>query len=765
MAVTLLDNSSSNIISSNVTVVTVDNVGIYAGMLGASFTLGRFLGFVPWKVARNILGEKHALVLSLLMTGLTSLWIGLCTTFPGALVARLAQGVSNCISGSVKRAAINARYNDNLVSKRALIVIVGSDQSQKYEGNSRQKTTSKEVYYDYDSNPPEVLVLSVMWWGTALGPIVGGLLSDPGFLGSFFELDSDSSTWYASYPYLLSNGFSAMLCWLSMVCVAVFTTDLPPRNSGSTSTPVGEQRPLLAPPSTRSSSTDKTATRRLWESFWTLWRTNKDARYHLIAYWSFSFVAVCCDEALPLFLITSKESTGLGLSEGRVGLLLSSTGLIVAASHHAALDKVFDTENGARDGMYRVLTACALFGNVTAVLVPLSLLLNDYDYGGDGNYNESNNNNNKSVLLGLTKTSFLYLVFILAFLRGSASVYFSLIGMATGRTLRVVHKDEAARIMTIGALLVRSLAPIIAGGVLSHFMATKPSVVTNTASSPSPLHSSWMVWIVIGLVFGLAAATNTFFLAAKQSGSGGMTENQRTYFANRLVRVRMRSLGSFYGSASKSICSRWNDCTSFVRLARKKAVTSGKRRNRTVVITSNNEPNEVVNKDAALIGKKQHTWKEHTVAPGVDFDIVSFFIIGTHKKDTRCVPHVLAPPIMDALQKNLPMNCSESNFWLKYSLIRDGASMHSIEAKSGLARNTILAIETLNGDVFGCFMTKVINILISSRVAIFVQCNLLLYLRHNFLVALMRILSFSKTSHGCQQTTTIEGPTNLFFGD
>eukprot|EP00536_Pseudo-nitzschia_multiseries_P004133 jgi/Psemu1/302372/fgenesh1_kg.67_\ len=61
---------------------------------------------------------------------------------------------------------------------------------------------------------------------------------------------------------------------------------------------------------------------------------------------------------------------------------------------------------------------------------------------------------------------------------------------------------------------------------------------------------------------------------------------------------------------------------------------------------------------------------------------------------------------MSALQKHLPSRHSENNFWLKYSLLRDGATMHALEAKSGLTRFNILAIETLKGDVFGCFMTK-----------------------------------------------------------
>eukprot|EP00536_Pseudo-nitzschia_multiseries_P004134 jgi/Psemu1/187363/e_gw1.67.157.1 len=80
MAIALLDNNGGN--------VTVDNVGIYAGLLGAVFSLGRFLGFLPWKIVRNRLGGKCALMISLFLTGLASIWVGCATTFSGALLAR-----------------------------------------------------------------------------------------------------------------------------------------------------------------------------------------------------------------------------------------------------------------------------------------------------------------------------------------------------------------------------------------------------------------------------------------------------------------------------------------------------------------------------------------------------------------------------------------------------------------------------------------------------------------------------------------------------
>eukprot|EP00534_Pseudo-nitzschia_fraudulenta_P009109 CAMPEP_0201154114 /NCGR_PEP_ID=MMETSP0851-20130426/14377_1 /ASSEMBLY_ACC=CAM_ASM_000631 /TAXON_ID=183588 /ORGANISM="Pseudo-nitzschia fraudulenta, Strain WWA7" /LENGTH=873 /DNA_ID=CAMNT_0047431429 /DNA_START=290 /DNA_END=2908 /DNA_ORIENTATION=+ len=688
MAVSLLDDDDN----SGVAVVTVDNVGIYTGMLGAAFTFGRFLGFVPWKIARNLLGEKNALILSLLLTGLASLRVGLATTFKGALVARLVQGVSNCISGSVKRGAINATHN------------MMSERSASSNGSSKPPE-------DIGDANPQAPILSVMWWGTALGPVVGGLLSDPGFLGSYFGLDS-ASEWYSRYPYLLSNAFSALLCWLSMLCVAIFTNEQP---QDSISGSLGEKRPLLGPPSGSVRSVVKTTAPRLWKSFSKLWTLNKDARYHLIAYWSFSFVVVCYDEALPLFLITSKESTGMGLSEGRVGLLLSATGLIVAIAHHSALDNFFDIENGAKGGMYRILGACAFLGNVPAALIPLSLILNTYDYGGI--------DSNEASLLGLNRWAFLYLVVLVSFLRGAASLYFSLIGMATGRTLRVVHKDEAARIMTIGALLVRSFAPLVAGALLSLLMAPSSSSWTSTLS---PLHSSWMVWIVIGIVFGLSSATISLILArGRMSQIELKTEKRRSYIEDRVSMTGpvSESWEEYYGSATKSIRSRWDDFVNSricwangdapsgeTRMSARRSVRMSRMSSRRSArmsassIAGNSQDKAMEDARAAL--KHAKSWRGHIVKPGVDFDTVSFFIIGTHKKDTPCVPHVLVPTVMDALQEHLPMHCAESNFWLRYSLLRDGASMHSMEAKSGLSKYTILAIETLNGDVFGCFMTK-----------------------------------------------------------
>eukprot|EP00957_Ditylum_brightwellii_P173285 13192587-Ditylum_brightwellii.AAC.1 len=80
-----------------------------------------------------------------------------------------------------------------------------------------------------------------------------------------------------------------------------------------------------------------------------------------------------------------------------------------------------------------------------------------------------------------------------------------------------------------------------------------------------------------------------------------------------------------------------------------------------------------------------------------------FPILGTSVKDTSSKPHVLSPPLMDALRSFLPFASSEDNYWMKYSLIRDGASLSTLLSKVEKNSCAIIAIETMDGDVFGSF--------------------------------------------------------------
>lgn len=109
-----------------------------------------------------------------------------------------------------------------------------------------------------------------------------------------------------------------------------------------------------------------------------------------------------------------------------------------------------------------------------------------------------------------------------------------------------------------------------------------------------------------------------------------------------------------------------------------------------------------INKPSSSSGKrpkKYNPWERvDEDFSGCHFD---FNIIGTSANDTEAMPHVLSPPIMHRLQEALPFSKRGESFWLKYSLVRDGASLATFLNKMRGTKYGILAIETVEGEVFG----------------------------------------------------------------
>jgi hypothetical protein len=61
---------------------------------------------------------------------------------------------------------------------------------------------------------------------------------------------------------------------------------------------------------------------------------------------------------------------------------------------------------------------------------------------------------------------------------------------------------------------------------------------------------------------------------------------------------------------------------------------------------------------------------------------------------------------MDGLRVHLPFAVQQDNFWLKYSKVRDGASMRALLRKVRSSARTVIAIETMDGGVFGAFTSS-----------------------------------------------------------
>jgi len=71
-----------------------------------------------------------------------------------------------------------------------------------------------------------------------------------------------------------------------------------------------------------------------------------------------------------------------------------------------------------------------------------------------------------------------------------------------------------------------------------------------------------------------------------------------------------------------------------------------------------------------------------------------------------CLRPVLSSPLIAALREKLPYALSNDRFWMKYSSLRDGASISSLYQQVGGSMYTIIAIESSEGFIFGSFTTQ-----------------------------------------------------------
>jgi len=81
-----------------------------------------------------------------------------------------------------------------------------------------------------------------------------------------------------------------------------------------------------------------------------------------------------------------------------------------------------------------------------------------------------------------------------------------------------------------------------------------------------------------------------------------------------------------------------------------------------------------------------------------------FLILDTYGYKSN--PRVFTPGIMEALRGFMPMNVMNQNFWLRYSLTRDGNSFTNLLASVRASAFTMIGIETDRGEVFGCFTVR-----------------------------------------------------------
>lgn len=175
----------------------VGKIGQYAGIVESLFAAVQTLTVLQWGRASDKLGRKPIIINGLIGSSISTILVGLSTSFPMLVMAR-------CLSGAL---------NGNVAIFKSTI------------GEMTDRTNSARAFS----------FLPFTWaLGCTLGPLLGGYLSQPAkkypsiFSTSHGGLLALNGLW-EHYPYFLPCVVSALLTWISVVLGLVFLKETLPR--------------------------------------------------------------------------------------------------------------------------------------------------------------------------------------------------------------------------------------------------------------------------------------------------------------------------------------------------------------------------------------------------------------------------------------------------------------------------------------------------------------------------------------------------------
>ena len=488
-----------------------EQAGTYAGLLAASFMIGRALTSYGWGRISDIYGRKIVFYSSLSTSCLFCFLFGMATSFRMALVWRFLLGASNGIAGiSKSKKRIRLLYIGCMTMYVThSIVCILAVVTETAHGNERWETKGMS------------LTMGMWAWGFLLSPGLSGFLSDPLRQYPHLKLPTIFRNVLQRHPFLLPNLVSVLLCTIDLVAVWCLVPEtLPnPRSSryllsdtvewfqtiwqriSSSHSTTNNLRTIeddndddeiesLLPssdielsPTRRAHATTATVpttqsqpTPATLSSIW----SKPNTRNHLIVFWIFSFVGIAIDEAFPLFCISRKG--GLGLDEAKIGTLLSATGVMFAVTQYKAYDWVV-----GRYGLHQSILIGASLSAPLAALVPVSLLLN--------------HNSDSQQPSSLTWPAFTYLALLLGFIRIFGLVFFASITIATNRTVSAQHRGSMNGLSMLGGSISKGLGPIVAGLLTTRSMSSNPKLGSLIVFGTIGLCSAgtvWIAWYLLG---------------------------------------------------------------------------------------------------------------------------------------------------------------------------------------------------------------------------------------------------------------------------
>ncbi|CAL4911044.1 unnamed protein product [Urochloa decumbens] len=251
---------------------TEQDIGLYAGFLGASYFVGRFLASLFWGVVADRIGRKPVIVFSIFSVVIFNTLFGVCMKYWMAITTRLVLGALNGMLAPIKAYSIEICRPEH----HAL----------------------------------GLSVVSTAWGiGLVVGPSIGGYLARPA--QQYPNMFSDKSI-FGRFPYLLPCLCISLFAVVVLVsCIWLPETLHKHKNIGNNEI---EMLSDLGTPRTEDIHRGKS----LYKN-WPLMSS-------IIAYCIFTLHDTAYSEILSLWTISDRKYGGLSFSSKEVGQLLAVAG-------------------------------------------------------------------------------------------------------------------------------------------------------------------------------------------------------------------------------------------------------------------------------------------------------------------------------------------------------------------------------------------------------------------------------------------------------
>ncbi|KAK3139261.1 hypothetical protein QOZ80_5AG0380370 [Eleusine coracana subsp. coracana] len=311
-----------------------EDIGFYAGFVGASFMFGRCLTSTAWGIAADRIGRKPVVVFGIFSVVVFNTLFGLSVSYWMAIATRFLLGALNGLLGPIKAYAIEVCRPEH-----------------------------------------EALALSLVStaWGIGLiiGPALGGYLALPA--EKFPNVFSPDSL-FARFPYFLP-----CLCTSVFAAVVLISCIWMPETLHKHKVSETENQSIEGLESPLIDSKEKVQQSGSLESKKSLFR-NWPLMSSIIIYCVFSFHDMAYTEVFSLWAESDKKYGGLGLSSENVGQVLAVTGaslLVYQLFMYPYINKVLGPIKASRFAAILCVPILFAYPYMTYLSEPgLSILLN-----------------------------------------------------------------------------------------------------------------------------------------------------------------------------------------------------------------------------------------------------------------------------------------------------------------------------------------------------------------------------------------------------